>query len=94
MKKKILFVCTINRMRSITAQNIYSEDPRFDVKSAGTDKEAETVISQELLDWADSVVVMEKHHRNTIRNSFPEVYTMKKIVCLYILTNIIIINQN
>lgn len=71
-------------MRSITAQKIYAEDPRFEAKSAGTDKGAVIVISQEWLDWADSVVVMEKHHRNSIRSFFPEVYKKKKIVCLYI----------
>lgn len=71
-------------MRSVTAQKIYSEDPRIEVKSAGTDKGAETVINQELVDWADSIVVMEKHHRNTIRKLFPETYKRKKIACLYI----------
>lgn len=84
IKKKILFVCTINRMRSKTAQSIYENDTRIEVKSAGTNKGAETVLSQELLDWADSIIVMEKHHRNTIRKQFPEIYSNKKIVCLYI----------
>lgn len=83
-KLKLLFVCTINRMRSATAHKIYEEDDRFEVKSAGTDKTANTVLTEELLHWADSVVVMEKHHRNHIRKHFPEVYKNKKIVCLYI----------
>jgi hypothetical protein len=30
-KLKILFVCTINRMRSATAQIIYENDDRFEV---------------------------------------------------------------
>jgi predicted protein tyrosine phosphatase len=83
-KKKILFVCTINRMRSATAHEIYKGDIRFEVNSAGTDSGAARVLTQELLDWADSVVVMEKHHRNTIRKKFPVTYKSKKIVCLYI----------
>lgn len=81
---KILFVCTINRMRSATAEVIFREDERFVVKSAGTDPKAAVVISGELLDWADSIVVMEKHHRNHIRKLFSEIYHKKKIVCLYI----------
>jgi predicted protein tyrosine phosphatase len=81
---KILFVCTINRMRSATAQKIYEDDNRFEVKSAGTDRNANTVLSIDLLNWADSIVVMEKHHRNFIRKHFPEIYLNKKIVCLYI----------
>jgi predicted protein tyrosine phosphatase len=83
-KIKILFVCTVNRMRSATAHKIYDSDERFEVKSAGTDNSANTVISNELLTWADSIVVMEKHHRNFIRQKFPEVYKNKTIVCLYI----------
>ena len=83
-KKKILFVCTINRMRSATAHEIFKNDQRFEVNSAGTDPEAANVLTQELLDWADSIVVMEKYHRNIIRKKFPEVYKLKKIVCFYI----------
>ncbi|TGE10303.1 low molecular weight protein tyrosine phosphatase family protein [Hymenobacter fodinae] len=81
---KLLFVCTINRMRSATAQKLYQEDPRFEVKSAGTAASALQVLSTELLDWADTVIVMEKGHRNFIRKHFPLVYQQKRIVCLYI----------
>ena len=83
-KLKILFVFTVNRMRSATAHKIYESDDRFEVKSAGTDKSADTVLAKEDLDWADIVVVMEKHHRNFIRQKYPEIYGSKKIVCLYI----------
>jgi len=71
-------------MRSATAQVIFEHDERFEVKSAGTDKNARVVVSEELLLWADSIIVMEKHHRNTIRKLYPEIYNIKKIVCLYI----------
>lgn len=84
MKKKILFVCTINRMRSATAFEIYKEDNRFEIASAGTDQAAAKIISRELIEWADSVVVMEKHHRSEIRKRYPDLYESKRIVCLYI----------
>jgi predicted protein tyrosine phosphatase len=83
-KLKILFVCTINRMRSATAHKIYENDQRFEVKSAGTDPSANVVLSLDILNWADSIIVMEKHHRNVIRNRFSSIYKNKKIVCLYI----------
>ena len=83
-KLKILFVCTINRMRSATAHAIFQDDERFEVRSAGTDKEANVVLSRDLLQWADSILVMEKHHRNFIRRNYPDIYNAKKIVCLYI----------
>lgn len=71
-------------MRSATAQVIYQDDERFEVKSAGTDKSAETFLSIELLKWADTIIVMEKEHRNYIRKNYAEIYETKKIVCLYI----------
>src|SRR5687768_11337452 len=81
-KLKLLFVCTINRMRSATAHKIFQDDNRFEVRSAGTDSLATTVLSSDLLDWADAIIVMEKIHRNRIREKFPKHYERKKIVCL------------
>ena len=71
-------------MRSATAQKVFEDDPRFEVKSAGTDASAAVVLSEALIEWADSVVVMEKSHRNYIRAKYPTYYNKKKIVCLYI----------
>jgi len=83
-KLKILFVCTVNRMRSATAHIIFNDDQRFEVKSAGTDKSAQVVLNDELLHWADTVIVMEKAHRNFIREKHAGIYQAKRIVCLYI----------
>ena len=71
-------------MRSATAQKVFEGDPRFDVRSAGTDASAAVFLSEALIAWADSVVVMEKLHRNYIRSKYPSYYNNKKIVCLYI----------
>jgi predicted protein tyrosine phosphatase len=84
VKKKILFVCTINRMRSATAEKVFEGDERFEVKSAGTHYSAAIPLTQELLDWADTVIVMEKYHRNQIRKRYPDIYDVKRVVCLYI----------
>lgn len=83
-KLKVLFVCTVNRMRSATAHTVYENDERFEVRSAGTDKTANTVLTEGILDWADRIIVMERQHRNHIRKYFPEIYQHKRIVCLYI----------
>ncbi len=83
-RPRILFVCTVNRMRSATAYEIYKDDPRFEVDSAGTDRSAATPLEEWHLEWADAVVVMEKHNRNTIRSRHPNSYEKKPIVCLYI----------
>lgn len=83
-RKKILFVCTVNRLRSATATKIYEDDLRFEVQSAGTHSSANQVLDEPLLAWADAIVVMEKAHRNFIRSKFPAYYAAKRIVCLYI----------
>jgi predicted protein tyrosine phosphatase len=71
-------------MRSLTAERIFQTDNRFSVKSAGTDKSATTYISRDLIEWADFVLVMERKHRNEIRKLYPDLYQMKRIICLYI----------
>jgi predicted protein tyrosine phosphatase len=74
---KLLFVCTVNRMRSATAHKIFESDPRFYIDSAGTDKSADTVLEAEHLEWADAILVMEKYHRNFIREKYP-IYTRQR----------------
>jgi predicted protein tyrosine phosphatase len=81
---KVLFVCDANRLRSPTAETIFSRHPRVEVKSAGVGKEANVRVSRELLEWADIIFVMEKRQRNIIHSRFKEIYQRKRIVCLYI----------
>jgi len=71
-------------MRSATANTIFDHDDRFETRSAGTDKSATTPLTKELLDWASTILVMEKIHRNYIRTHYPDIYNNKKIVCMYI----------
>jgi predicted protein tyrosine phosphatase len=81
-RQRILFVCTVNRMRSATAYEIYKDDPRFDVDSAGTDRTANCVLEEWHLEWADAIVVMEKYHENVVRQRFPTHH--QPLVCLHI----------
>ena len=84
-KPKILFVCTMNKSRSLTADHIYQSDPRFEVRSAGTSYTAtNSVISPQNLKWADYVIVMEGFHRDWIRDAFPDIYETISISGLYI----------
>ncbi|MHA2006125.1 MAG: hypothetical protein ACXABO_01610 [Promethearchaeota archaeon] len=53
-------MCTANRFRSKTAEDIFNEDLRFEVKSAGTDILAKTPINKTLLEWVDYIFVMEE----------------------------------
>ena len=78
----LLFVCTVNRMRSCTAEAIYSGDLRYTVMSAGTSPDATRQVSPELLLWADKIFVMEKHHEAFILRQFPHEVSGKQIIVL------------
>jgi predicted protein tyrosine phosphatase len=69
-KKNILFVCSLNWHRSKTAETLFSKFERFNVKSAGIKKYAETPITKELIDWSDTVFVMEEKHKTYITEKF------------------------
>jgi predicted protein tyrosine phosphatase len=69
-KLKILFVCGRNKWRSPTAQNIYKNDPRIEVRSAGVSGKSPHPISNSDLLWADLVLIMESKYRGRIQGSF------------------------
>jgi predicted protein tyrosine phosphatase len=74
--QRILFVCTGNIDRSRTAEDLYRDDPRYEVRSAGTAAFARAPVSRELLRWADRVFVMcerEDRHRTLLKLRFPEI---------------------
>lgn len=82
--KHILFVCSQNRLRSPTAEQIFSTRTDFAVSSAGTNHDAENPITDELIQWADLIFVMERHHRNKLQKRFRSAIKDKRIVCLEI----------
>lgn len=81
---KILFICSQNKLRSPTAERVFRDDPRFDVRSAGIDRDAQVVMTVELLEWADVVFVMEKRHRTALRRRFGNLCYRKRIICLHV----------
>jgi predicted protein tyrosine phosphatase len=80
--KRVLFVCSQNRLRSPTAEQVFANRPGFEVASAGVNPEADTPVSPELLDWADAIFVMERAHRNKLARKFPAHLKSKRIICL------------
>src|SRR5574340_1064946 len=75
-RERILFVCTANIDRSPTAEDLYREDARFEVRSAGVAPFARVPLTRELLLWADRVFVMderEDQHCTLVRILFPDV---------------------
>lgn len=78
VRERILFVCTANIDRSRTAEDLYRDDPRYEVRSAGTAPFATTPVSRGLMRWADRVFVMcerEDAHATQLKMRFPELTT-------------------
>src|SRR6266853_296717 len=82
--KKLLFVCSQNKLRSLTAEKLFEGSPHYQVRSAGTQPDARIVVTEGHLGWADIIFVMEKSHLNRLRRKFPEALQGKRTVTLRI----------
>lgn len=67
---KVLFICAMNKKRSATAERIYRNDPRVEVRSAGVRTDANRRVSEGDLRWADVVFAMERSHKRWITERF------------------------
>lgn len=83
-RTKILFVCSRNRRRSLTAETIFKDVTAWEVRSAGTEEGARIKVTAGHLGWADVIVVMEKRHKERLRQKFSEALAGKPCVCLFI----------
>ena len=84
---KLLFVCSENRLRSPTAESVFSEHLRVEAIGAGTNKDAATTVSGDLIEWADVIFVMEKSHRSKVSKKFKDLLKGKRLVVLDIPDN-------
>lgn len=82
--EKLLFICSRNRRRSLTAEKLFEGFPLYHVRSAGTQPESRIVVTEGHIGWADVIFVMEKSHHNRMRLKFSEALQGKRVVTLYI----------
>jgi predicted protein tyrosine phosphatase len=80
--RTVLFVCSQNRLRSPTAEQVYSRRADLEVDSAGTNHGADNPLTAELVEWADMIFVMEKAHRGKLQRSFQTALAGKRVICL------------
>jgi predicted protein tyrosine phosphatase len=78
----LLFICTKNQIRSLTAEVLFKQHPQHTVRSAGTALDARVRVSAQLLAWADVVLVMERKHEEIIWQKFAMEAATTKVVCL------------
>ena len=69
-KLNILFVCGKNKWRSPTAERIYKNDNRIEVRSAGMSGKSKHPISNNDIEWADLILVMESGYKSRILGLF------------------------
>jgi len=81
---KILFVCSKNKWRSLTAERMLDGVNGYDVRSAGTEKDARIKVTAGHIGWADMIFVMEKKHRRRLESKFGDSLGGKKVICLNI----------
>ena len=81
---RILFICSQNKLRSPTAEVLFSIYKGLEVTSAGTAPGAATPVSADLVEWADTIFVMENHHREKLRRHYGKLLATKRLVVLRI----------
>lgn len=78
----VLFVCSQNRWRSPTAEEVFAGYPGVACASAGLNHDAENPLTPELLDWAELVFVMEREHKKRLSARFRAHLADKRVICL------------
>lgn len=80
--RRLLFVCSQNRLRSPTAGAVCQSVEGIEAISAGTNNDAEQPLTGDLIEWADVVIAMEREHRNRINRKFRVQLKGKPLVVL------------
>jgi len=80
--RRILFVCGKNRLRSPTAEQVFSTWPGVEVSSAGVNSDADEPLTGEMVAEADLIFVMEKAHRAKLTRRFKSHLKSARVICL------------
>src|SRR5437764_15104821 len=80
--KRVLFVCSQNRLRSPTAEQVFASYPGIECSSAGTNHDADNPLTPELVEWAEIIFVMERAHRNKLTSKFRQYLANKRVIVL------------
>lgn len=72
-RPNILVVCGKNKKRSRTAEFIFKNDNRFNIRSAGLSEKSDKKLSEIDLNWADLVLVMEQKQKDKIMEIYKHI---------------------
>ncbi|MCD9025452.1 low molecular weight protein tyrosine phosphatase family protein [Cohnella silvisoli] len=79
---KLLFICSRNKWRSLTAEKIFDGLNGYEVRSAGTEEGARIKVTEGHVGWSDLIFVMEKKHLRRLKDKFSNILSGKQIICL------------
>ena len=80
----LLFLCSQNKRRSLTAEKLFDGYNGHRARSAGTESNARIKVTSGLIGWADVIFCMEKKHLRRVYEKYGEELYGKKTVCLNI----------
>lgn len=80
--QRLLFVCSQNKLRSPTAEQVFSTWPDIECDSAGLAPDADVTLSTEQIEWASIIFVMEKSHRSKLSRKFRDHLKGKTVITL------------
>ncbi len=83
----LLFVCSKNKLRTPTGEEIFSRYDGIQAIGCGTNADAATPLSGDLIEWADVIFPMEMKHQKKISKKFNRLVKDKKVLCLAIPDN-------
>jgi len=81
---RVLFVCSRNKLRSPTAEEVFTGYKSLEVASAGLNHDSAVPITRELVQWAETIFVMESAYLSRLRSRFQKELKDTKVVCLKI----------
>jgi predicted protein tyrosine phosphatase len=80
--KNVLFICSQNRLRSPTAEQVFANYPGIECSSAGLGHDADNPVTPELVEWASIIFVMEKAHKRKLSIKFKKYMSKARVICL------------
>lgn len=78
----LLFICSRNKWRSRTAEDLFKRLNGYEVRSAGTADSARVRVNEKLLAWADIIFVMERDHKKRLQQEFSSDVLNKEMIVL------------
>ncbi|OGX88175.1 low molecular weight protein tyrosine phosphatase family protein [Hymenobacter glacialis] len=82
--QKLLFICSQNKWRSLTAERLFDDHSYYEARSAGTEPGARVRVTTGHIGWAEIVFVMERRHADRIREKFGDELKGTPVVVLRI----------